>query len=125
MCSINVAEASNHSSDESMTSSSIIIMPDAAASHSRAASVPESQGQATLTPTTAGSLMSFRPATDGARSDDGMSDNSSVSLISMPSSEEVDDAVWEDSRSQVTVEQVSQAMEYVLLYDDNTSSDED
>lgn len=112
-----------------MTSSSIIIMPDAAAANSRTVSVQGSQDQPTLTSTTAGFgspvLSSFsKPSTDAAQSDDGMSDDSSVSLISMPSSEDIDDAIWEDSRSQVTVEQVSQAMEYVLLYDDNTS-DED
>ncbi|KAF9469784.1 hypothetical protein BDZ94DRAFT_1286368 [Collybia nuda] len=126
---INVAEASNQASDESLTSSSIIIMPDVAGANSRAASVQASQGQPTMTSTTAGShspvLSSFsKPSTDADQSDDGMSDGSSVSLISMPSSEDLDDTVWEDSRSQVTVEQVSQAMEYVLLYDDNTS-DED
>jgi next-to-BRCA1 protein 1 len=58
-------------------------------------------------------------------SEDDMSDSSSVSLVSAPFSEEdEDDRLWEASRAHEAAESVAQNMEYVLLYDDNTS-DED
>jgi hypothetical protein len=57
-------------------------------------------------------------------SEDDMSDSSSVSLVSPPFSEDEDDQLWEASRAHEAAESVARNMEYVLLYDDNTS-DED
>jgi next-to-BRCA1 protein 1 len=57
----------------------------------------------------------------------GDSDTDSVSLMSVPSSDEDDDSAWEDSRSQVVGAAAAQArtgMEYVVLYDDSTSDEE-
>ena len=68
--------------------------------------------------------------TDDSISEIG-SDSSSVSLISMPSSpsDDEDDALFHDSRSQTTADRVAAAattssMDYVMLYDDNSSSEE-
>jgi next to BRCA1 gene 1 protein len=75
------------------------------------------------------------PATDASRltaddagSDVGSDNGSSVSLISVPSSEDEDDeAFYEDSRSHVTVtrpDRVRPGMEYVVLYDESSSEEE-
>lgn len=66
------------------------------------------------------------------------SDYSSVSIVSVPSSEdEADTTLWEESRAQGratfkeicgqadhVAEHASTLMDYVLLYDDNTSEEE-
>ncbi|KAG6842451.1 hypothetical protein C0991_007581 [Blastosporella zonata] len=112
--------------DETISSSSMIIMPD-----------PPSP--ASLATDDRAILRS--PANDTEEnSDDYFSDSSSVSLVSMPSSEdEADATLWTESRlqtgfssagnrAQATADYVaehgSQAMDYVLLYDDNTSEEE-
>jgi len=71
--------------------------------------------------------------------DDNISDaGSDISLISLPSSpsDDEDEMLWHDSRSQTTAERAvaaarsvqtrnsTSAMDYVLLYDDNSSSEE-
>ena len=66
--------------------------------------------------------------TDGDISEIG-SDGSSVSLISMPSSpsDDEDEVLFHDSRSQTTAERAATAasgIDYVMLYDDNSSSEE-
>ncbi|RDB28832.1 hypothetical protein Hypma_015902 [Hypsizygus marmoreus] len=110
---IEVIEPGRRSADEHLSSSSIIVMPDMS-SQAAAPAVPSEDG---VTP--ASTVL-----TD--MSDDGVSDSSSVSLVSMPSSDEEDDpTLWADSRAQATAEYVTQAMEYVMLYDDNTSSEEE
>ncbi|KAF8167336.1 hypothetical protein B0H34DRAFT_681448 [Crassisporium funariophilum] len=124
---INVVESdSHHSSDESMAASSII-MPTAS-------SAPQSEHIASTTVQSVSAPSTM--ATDDNLSDAG-SDNSSISLISMPSSpsDDEDEALWHDSRSQTTAERAAaaaasaagtpaSAMDFVMLYDDNSSSEE-
>ncbi|KAF8910162.1 hypothetical protein CPB84DRAFT_1958637 [Gymnopilus junonius] len=123
---INVVEADSHSSSESMASSSVI-MPGVS-------SAPQSQHVASTT------VRTNSVPTDLTSTDDNMSDaGSDVSLISMPSSPSVsdDDAMWHDTRSHATTElggaaasgapaqpSNSSAIDYVLLYDDSSSSEE-
>ncbi|KAF9526424.1 hypothetical protein CPB83DRAFT_857788 [Crepidotus variabilis] len=117
---VNVAEVdSQHTSDESMASSSII-MP--AVSQSDAAS-------ATVT----GTLSS---RTQSANEDNLSDDGSDLSLISMPSSPS-DDELWHETRSHPT-NSITSALspaqprrlapsdanvDYVMLYDDSSSED--
>ena len=121
---INVVESdSHHSSDDSMAASSII-MPLSSSSAQQSEHVPS---------TTVHSLSAVSTiVTDDSISEIG-SDSSSVSLISMPSSpsDDEDDALFHDSRSQITVDQAAavtanpaSGMDYVMLYDDNSSSEE-
>jgi next-to-BRCA1 protein 1 len=56
-----------------------------------------------------------KPTTDGT--DDGASDGSSVSLVSVPSSDDYG-SDWQDTNSQ------PENLEYVVLYDSNDSEDE-
>lgn len=120
---INVVESdSHHSSDDSMAASSII-MP---------LSSPSAQQSEHIPSTTVHSLSGVSTIV----TDDGISeidsDSSSVSLISMPSSpsDDEDEALFHDSRSQTTADRVAAAtattsgMDYVMLYDDNSSSEE-
>jgi len=134
---INVAEAdSQHSSDESMASSSII-MPTVS-------SAPQSHHVSSVTVTT----LSAQSTSIASRSEDNLSDaGSDISLISMPSSpsDDEDDVMWHDTRSHTTSELTAAAaalaqttapngsaaspsaaasMDYVLLYDDQSSEDE-
>ena len=135
--SINVVESDiHHSSEESMASSSVIMpMPNAASVHA-STQVPSE---------TAHSVTESIPASVSSI-DDSISDaGSDVSLISMPSSsEDEDEALWHDTRSQTTAELAAAAaaaqaaavssaasprapgstvtaMDYVVLYDDNSS----
>ncbi|KAF9486564.1 hypothetical protein BDN70DRAFT_870152 [Pholiota conissans] len=129
---INVMEADiHHSSDESLAASSII-MPG----------VSSTQPSERLTSVTAhtASVTASAISTEDNISDAG----SDISLVSMPSSPSDDEDVemWHDSRSQATAEREAQAaaaaaatmspsasasaaMDYVLLYDDNESSEEE
>lgn len=73
------------------------------------------------------SLTQQSSITAASKADDNASDNgsvgSSVSLISIPSSEDAD---WEDSRSEVVItppQSSRDATDYIVLYD--TSSDEE
>jgi len=124
---INVVESDiNHSSDESMAASSIIMpMPNSAFSHS-SANVPSETA-----PSVTESAPASMTSTDDNISDAGSDD---ISLISMPSSsDDEDEALWHDTRSQTTAELAAAAaaqaaaspraasMDYVLLYDDNSS----
>ena len=130
-CRISVVEAdSHHSSDDSMAASSII-MPISSPSALQSEHVPST----TVHSASAVSTI----VTDDSVSELG-SDSSSVSLISMPSSpsDDEDDDLFHDSRSQTTADQVAAAaaaataatattasgMDYVMLYDDNSSSEE-
>lgn len=131
-----ISVESQHTSDGSMSSSSIIVMPNAAP---QASTAPSTEAPATSVPVTAtvsaASTLLVSDDDDDSISDVG-SDASSISLISMPASDDEDVAVWEDSRSQTTAERVAQttaereaqaqtgAMDYVLLYDENSSSEE-
>jgi next-to-BRCA1 protein 1 len=58
--------------------------------------------------------------------DDGSSDGESdLSVISAPFTDDnEDDLVWEDSRSRASAGPAGQSMDFVLLYDDNSSSEE-
>jgi next to BRCA1 gene 1 protein len=125
---INVVESdSHHSSNDSMAASSII-MPHASPSARQSEHVPS----ITVHSLSAASTI----VTDDTVSEIG-SDSSSVSLISMPSSpsDDEDEALFHDSRSQTTAERAAAAaaaasatptsgMDYVMLYDDNSSSEE-
>lgn len=104
---INVAEVD--SSDNSLAASSII-MPHSAPALSRTGSGPAASTTIDSTPSI----------------DDGSSDGESdLSVISVQFSDDnEDDVVWEDSRSRASAEPAGQAMDFVLLYDDNSSSEE-
>jgi next-to-BRCA1 protein 1 len=102
---------------------SSVIMPDASPSAQQSEHVPS---------TTVHSLSAASTiVTDDNISDMG-SDSSSVSLISMPSSpsDDEDEALFHDSRSQTTADRAAVAatptsgLDYVMLYDDNSSSEE-
>ena len=123
-CRINVVESdSHHTSDDSMAASSII-MPAASPSAQQSEHVPS---------TTVHSLSAISTATlDDDVSEIG-SEGYSVSLISMPSSpsDDEDEALFHDSRSRTMAERAAAAattpasgMDYVMLYDDNSSSEE-
>jgi hypothetical protein len=113
-----------------MTSSSIIVMPqvnpveDTATDAVVAASVSSRPASPVTAPLTA--------TEDGDAVSEYGSEASSVSLISVPTSasseDDVQDALWEDSRASVHVEPVGDNRdegEYVVLYDDSTSDDEE
>ena len=123
---INVVESNSyHSSDDSMAASSII-MPGAS---------PSAQQSEHVASTT---IHSLSPPSTIVTDDDISevdSDGTSVSLISMPSSpsDDEDEALFHDSRSQATADRAAAAagtvasaagMDYVMLYDDNSSSEE-
>jgi next-to-BRCA1 protein 1 len=127
---ITVAELGRRSdgSSENSLGSSSIVMPQSAPVRSTAPSdvangniLQQASSLPQVSPVTAAS----RLATDDAASDNG-SDASSVSLISVPSSEDdIDQAEWEDSRSHVLVPSPARAgMEYVVLYDESSSDEE-
>ncbi|KAF5385350.1 hypothetical protein D9615_001201 [Tricholomella constricta] len=108
---IEVVNPSYYDTDESLNSSSLIVMPDPTLPQA-----PSSDGMVSRSPTL---------RTD----DDALSDSSSVSLVSVPSSEDEEDtALWAASRAQATshsvAEHTSQATDYVLMYDDDTSEEE-
>ena len=121
---------SEGSSENSLASSSIV-MPQSAPVRSTASSEVANgqilpQPPCVMSPLTAAS----RITTDYAASDNG-SDASSVSLISVPSSEDdSDEDDWEASRSHVLVPPPGPGrgltgMEYVVLYDESSSSEEE
>ena len=119
---INVVESdSHHSSDDSMAASSII-MP---------LSSPSAQQSEHVASTTVRSLSGVSTIVTDDSISEMDSDSGSVSLISMPSSpsDDEDEALFHDSRSQ-TADRVAAAtattsgMDYVMLYDDNSSSEE-
>ena len=127
---INVVESdSHHSSNDSMAASSVI-MPGASPSAQQNEHVPSS-------------VVHSLSATSTIATDDDISeidsDSCSISLISMPSSpsDDEDEALFHDCRSQTTAERAAAAaaaaaapatpasgMDYVMLYDDNSSSEE-
>jgi len=116
--------------------SSSIIMP--------APSVTSVRASAHVTSETAHSVTESVPASISSI-DDSISDaGSDISLVSMPSSsDDEDEALWHDTRSQTTAELAAAAraaagslaasprapgstvtaMDYVVLYDDNTSEE--
>jgi next to BRCA1 gene 1 protein len=118
---INVVESDHHSSDDSMAASSII-MPISSSSAQQSEHIPS---------TTVHSVSAVSTiVTDDSISEIG-SDSSSVSLISMPSSpsDDEDEALFHDSRSHTTAHRAAataptSGMDYVMLYDDNSSSEE-
>jgi next to BRCA1 gene 1 protein len=131
LTSIVVAEVSRQAdgSERSLASSSIIVMPQSAAS---ARSVAQSDltdlkgNQQTFPLSRDLPLPVSKSSVDDATSDGG-SIGSSVSLISVPSSEDEDEDDWHDSRSHVvnsSPENFRDAAEYIVLFDD-TSSDEE
>ena len=124
-CRINVAESdSHHSSDDSMAASSVI-MPISSPSAQQSQHVPS---------TTVHSLSAVSTIVTDDSISEIFSDNSSVSLISMPSSpsDDEDEGLFHDSRSQTTADRAAaiaaaaptSGMDYVMLYDDNSSSEE-
>jgi hypothetical protein len=103
------------SAEHSVASSSIIIPPVPSESSGIQAKV-ELSSPVSLSMVTASSKL---PSDDDT-------DTDSVSLISVPSSDEDDDSAWEDSRSALTpAEPARPSTEYVVLYDDSSSSEEE
>jgi len=121
---ITVAEASR--SDESLASSSVIMMPQAAASaHSTGPSIIGLSRQIMSLTRESSTTATSKLSMDDTASDGG-SVGSSVSLISVPSSDEDEDD-WQDSRAQVVVtppQNSRDAAEYIVLYDDASSDEE-
>jgi hypothetical protein len=136
---INVVESDSHSSSENSMAASSIIMPTPSSIQRTVASVTEHAA-------------SVSAATTEGFTEDNLSDaGSDISLISMPSSpsSDEDEALWHDTRSYTTEERAAvaaanaarassnrsapsidheastpaSAMDYVLLYDDNSSSE--
>jgi next-to-BRCA1 protein 1 len=118
------------SSEEYMSSSSIIVMPH------NASSVPVHDGNGDSV--SSNSSMPGSPITAPSNDDDEISDNDSEtsgSLLSVPDSDS-DEELWQDSRTSVLVEggdsqatlralmETQQQDEYVVLYDETTSSEE-
>lgn len=116
-----------------MTSSSVIIMPQLLP-----VSLPNTENRATSpgssTPGTPVTAPSVPASSDGDEASENGSEDSSISLISMPSSDE--DEIWEDTRVNVastpvergpehSTEQEREAEEFVVLYDDANSSEEE
>jgi next to BRCA1 gene 1 protein len=126
--SITVEEPSRHlkgASDEASLASSSIVMPASAPVRSASTNATASTHNVQHSPSSRATAVS-RLTLEDAVSDDG-SDASSVSLISVPSSEDVeDDEVWQDSRSHVLVtspERARAALEYVVLYDESSEEE--
>ena len=117
---INVAEADL--SDESMAASSVI-MPTAS-------SAPQSERVPSVTVAT----FSTQSRSVASVTEDNLSDaGSDVSLVSMPSSPDDDDEAWHEARSRLSSNlsrvaagspATTAAMDYVLLYDDESSDEE-
>jgi hypothetical protein len=100
------------STEHSVASSSIIIPPVPSESSGM-------QGKVELSSPVSPSMVT---ASSKLPSDDD-TDTDSVSLVSVPSSDEDDD--WEDSRSVLTpAEPARPGTEYVVLYDDSSSEEE-
>lgn len=123
-----VAEVSHQSdgSEGSLASSSVIMMPQSAAS-ARSTAPSDAVGlHQALSLTRDSSLTAgSKPSIDDTASDNG-SIGSSVSLISVPSSEDEDSVDWQDSRSHAEPtppQSARDAADYEILYD--TSSDEE
>jgi hypothetical protein len=130
--SITVAEMNQkteRSSDDVSLASSSIIMPTPALTRGTAPSdtaTVETQDRPASPGATSNVTVKTETTADDAISDVG-SDASSVSLISVPSSEDEDDEIWQDSRSHVVVpepERARAAMEYVVIYDEGSSEEE-
>jgi len=90
-------------------------MPHSAPALSRTASVAVSGPAASTT-------IDSTPSIDDGSSD-GESDLSVISAQFSDDNDE-DDLVWEDSRSRTSAGPAGHSMDFVLLYDDNSSSEE-
>jgi next-to-BRCA1 protein 1 len=125
---ITVAETGNQS-DGSLASSSVIMMPQAAASaHSSGPSVLGLNRQIMSLTRESSATATSKLSMDDTASDGG-SVGSSVSLISVPSSDEDDEDEddWQDSRAHLVVtppQNSRDAAEYIVLYDDASSDEE-
>ncbi|OJA10315.1 hypothetical protein AZE42_05181 [Rhizopogon vesiculosus] len=113
---VTVAEpqSADEASDHSLASSSMI-MPHSSSNPSSAPSADVRFGSRLGHLFEPSSPSTSKPATDVM--DDVDSDSSSVSLISVPSSDDYE-SEWQDARSQ------GENLEYVVLYDSNGSEDE-
>jgi len=124
------------SSEEYMSSSSIIVMPHNAPTRTSVAAHDSNEDGAEQSPN---SSMPGSPITAPSNGDDEISDSDSEtsgSLLSVPDSDS-DDELWQDSRTSVLVEggdsqatlrapaETQQPDEYVVLYDEATSSEEE
>ena len=108
-CRINVtAPSARDDGSEGSLASSSIIMPASANGPLSQMAIQSTAGTSTSSVT--------EPTVAPSEAED----SDSVSLISIPSSNDDDESAWEDSRSQVIV---SPQVEYVVLYD--SSSDEE
>jgi next-to-BRCA1 protein 1 len=120
---ITVAEqsSSERSTDSSLASSSIIMPQSAFAKSSASSDIVNEETVVMSTP-----VVVSLPRADDSASDNG-SDGSSVSLISIPSSEDDDDpTIWEDSRTHAVLlppDRARAGLEYVVLYDDSSSDE--
>ncbi|KAF8846127.1 hypothetical protein BDN67DRAFT_1006603 [Paxillus ammoniavirescens] len=109
---IDLSVVDHHSSDrasEHPLSASSMVMPSPHPTNSVTVS-EEAKGGLLVPP----SPLSAKPATD--EDGDRESDGSSVSLVSVPTSDD-EDAEWQDTRSH------SEPLEYVVLYDSNSEAE--
>jgi next-to-BRCA1 protein 1 len=101
----------NHSFDgtsEHSLAASLMVMPSP---HRNSVTASEEPQTGLLVPP---SSLSTKPVTDEV--EDSESDNSSVSLVSVPTSDD-EDAEWQDTRTH------SEPLEYVVLYDSNSDDE--
>ncbi|KAJ7675344.1 hypothetical protein B0H17DRAFT_1081087 [Mycena rosella] len=110
---INVTETRSNSNESSLSSSSIIVMPRGAQS------VPTSSGSAEGA---ASHVSHGQVEEEEDDSSEHGSDASSVSLISVPTSE---DEEWASVPAPSAEDSEPQGQRYVVLYDDTSSSDEE
>jgi next-to-BRCA1 protein 1 len=121
---IAVAEVSNQS-DSSLASSSIVMMPQAPASALSTVASDVRRHMLSLTRESSDTATSKLSMDDTAS--DGGSIGSSVSLISVPSSDDEDEEDWQDSRAHLVTnppQNPRDAGEYIVLYDDASSDEE-
>lgn len=117
----------------SMTSSSVIVMPNAPESLQPLEITQQQLERLSLSnpnPTSPVTAPSSVDVVSVAGSDESFS---GASLVSAPSSDSSDEELWEDSRMNVSivdsqrtaVPSRSNALDYVVLYDENSSSEDD
>lgn len=124
-----------------MTSSSVMVMPQSVSGPAQGNTPGEDAPSPQESPVTAPSAPSTLADYNDAASDNG-SDASSASLISFPASsdeeDDVDAALWQDSRAHVSVdlgvasaesaapgtERRAANGEYVVLFDDSSSEED-
>ena len=116
-----MVEGTREPSDDSLASSSII-MPNVQPPNHLSIRTDVLRVPGSTAPGSSVTVFTNLRGNSDTGSEDGLSDSSSVSVVSVPFSEEEDEE-WEASRVQEA--EARQNVEYVLLYDDDNTSEED